>query len=139
MAKLIINTDGGSRGNPGPAAAGILIRLDSKKLFSGGKYLGEATNNIAEYKALILAINWVLEHKKKIVFDEIQFLLDSELIVKQMTGDYKVKDEKMKELFSIATSKLSKLETPFNFKHVKREKNTVADGLVNAILDNPRV
>jgi ribonuclease HI len=135
MAKLTVNTDGGSRGNPGPAAAGILIQLDGQELFSGGKYLGETTNNIAEYKALILALNWILQKGSSYVFDEVEFILDSELIVKQLKGEYKVKDEKMKEMYQTVQGKLVQLKSPHSFKHDLREHNKVADKNVNAILD----
>lgn len=137
MEKILkVFTDGGSRGNPGPAAAGIVILLDNEELFKGGKFLGETTNNIAEYKALILAINWVLQNLESIKVSGIEFTLDSELIVKQLKGEYKVKDEKMKELFGIVQTKLSSLNISYSFRHVKREENKIADKLVNAVLDS---
>lgn len=132
---LSIFTDGGSRGNPGPAAAGVYITRGETELFKGGKYLGNTTNNIAEYNALILAINWIIAHKDKHTFSEVIFTLDSELIVKQLKGEYKVKDEKMKELYNIVQQKLSTINIDYSFKHVKREQNKIADKLVNAILD----
>ncbi len=130
MKKLIINTDGGSRGNPGPAGIGVVFSGESDKVIAKYKeYIGEATNNIAEYKALILA----LEKAKDFEADEIECRLDSELVVKQLKGEYKVKDEKMKKLYS----KVQKLIffKPVKFVHIRREKNKLADMLVNEVLD----
>ena len=133
MNKLITYTDGGSRNNPGPAACGIVIR-DAKGeiIFTFSKYIGTATNNQAEYGALILA----LEKAKELLKDggEVTCHLDSELVVKQLKREYKVKDEKMKELFA----KVCKLCLDFDkveFIHVRREKNKLADKLVNEELD----
>lgn len=130
MEKIIINTDGGSRGNPGPAGLGVVFSDKNEKVIAKyKKYIGEATNNIAEYKALILA----LEKAKDFEADEIECRLDSELIVKQLNGQYKVKDEKMKKLYE----KVQKLIffKPVKFVHVRREHNKLADSLVNEALD----
>lgn len=130
MEKLIINTDGGSRGNPGPAGIGAVFADESGEVIAKYKeYIGEATNNIAEYKALILA----LEKSKDFEVDEIECRLDSELVVKQLNGEYKVKDEKMKKLFT-RVQKLIFFK-PVKFVHVRREKNKLADALVNEALD----
>jgi ribonuclease HI len=136
---LNVFTDGGSRGNPGPAAAGVYITLLNEELFKGGKYLGETTNNIAEYQGLILAVNWVLANFEKHNVKVVSFTMDSELIVKQVKGEYKVKDEKLKELFTIVHDRLNQLKqkgVDYQFKHVLRHENKVADKVVNQILDN---
>ncbi len=135
---LKVFTDGGSRGNPGPAAAGVFITLENEELFKGGKYLGETTNNIAEYQALILAVNWVFTNFAKHKVDAVVFTMDSELIVKQIKGEYKVKDEKLKQLYNLVIEKLNLLkdnQVNYQFKHVLRHENKVADKVVNEILD----
>lgn len=125
-------TDGGSRGNPGPAAIGVVIYLDeSKKEIS--QYIGTATNNIAEYTALITGLNTCRELK----VSKIECFLDSELVVKQLNGIYKVKDEKMMTLF-LEVQLLIKDFEEVTFTHVLRAKNKLADTLVNKALDNER-
>ncbi len=127
---LTIFTDGASRGNPGPAAAGVIIYKGQIKGGEYGKYLGIATNNEAEYQAIILA----LEKTKSIKAKQINFFLDSELAVRQLNHQYKVKDEKIIPLFI----KIWNLLIDFNkvsFSHIPREKNKEADKLVNKILD----
>lgn len=133
MSKLITYTDGGSRNNPGPAACGIVIQNEKEEIVcTFSKYIGTATNNQAEYGALILA----LEKAKELLQGKGEVIchLDSELVVKQLKREYKVKDEKMKEAFA----KVCKLCLDFDkveFVHVRREKNKLADKLVNEELD----
>ncbi|HAU07703.1 MAG: Ribonuclease H [Candidatus Yanofskybacteria bacterium GW2011_GWF1_44_227] len=136
MDKIIIHTDGGSRGNPGEAAIGVVIDgpLTGKKEY--GEYLGRATNNQAEYQALIFALKKVkqLVGSDKCKDVTVECFLDSELIVKQMNGEYKIKDESIKEYFL----EIWNLKIDFGkvtFRHVFREKNTEADRLVNRVLD----
>lgn len=142
--KFLIHTDGGSRGNPGPAAAGFIIeaiRQDQDKTTiewrkDGGGYLGETTNNEAEYRAVVLALK-KLKHlvggdKVKDSFVEIH--VDSELLERQLNGKYKIKDENIKNFFL----EIWNLKTDFGevvFKHIPREENTDADAVVNQILD----
>lgn len=138
MQKLIINTDGGSRGNPGPAAIGVVFSDESGRVLARFKeYIGEATNNIAEYRALILALEKAKDFSAKggpaSGWDEIECRLDSELVVKQLHGSYKVKDEKMKTLYD-EVQKLIFFK-PIKFVHVRRELNKEADALVNSALD----
>lgn len=129
--KLIIFTDGGARGNPGPAAAGVVIKNeDGKTLAEFGKYLGETTNNQAEYQALILA----LEKAKEINGTEIQCLADSELMVKQLNHQYRVRDADLAPLFLKAWN-LSTAFKKISFQHIPREKNKEADKQVNDTLD----
>ena len=129
--KIYLYTDGGSRGNPGPAGIGIII-LDGakKKIKESFKYIGETTNNIAEYSALIHG----LEEAFALNADEVIVNLDSELIVKQLNGEYKVKDAGMKELFGKALDILKRFGS-FEIKHIDRAKNKEADKLVNKAIN----
>lgn len=130
MEKLIINTDGGARGNPGPAGIGVVFSSPSGETITKyKKFIGEATNNTAEYMALIMA----LEKAKDFESEEIECRLDSELVVKQLTGEYRVKDINLKKLFS-EVQNLTFFK-PITFKHVRREQNKLADSLVNQAID----
>lgn len=126
-----LNTDGGSRGNPGPAATGFLLFDSEQHLVEfGGEYLGTATNNVAEYKALILGLKKTLKH----MIQEVTCYLDSELIVRQLNKEYKVRDENMKQLFDEVTILADKFES-ITFTHVPRAENKHADAMVNIILN----
>lgn len=129
--KLTIYTDGGARGNPGPAAAGIIIKDEKNKtIASFGRYLGETTNNQAEYQALILG----LEEALKIHAQEAKCFLDSELLVKQLNLQYRVRDKGLAPLFLKAWNLAAKFKK-ISFHHIPREKNKEADKLVNETLD----
>jgi ribonuclease HI len=135
--RIIIYTDGGARGNPGPAGIGAVIQDgEGKVLKELSAYIGETTNNMAEYEALIRAL---LESKK--MFGEslremqIEVRMDSELVVRQLSGVYKVKEPALKEQFArIATMRLEDMPNMV-FTHVPREKNAHADKLVNKAID----
>ena len=130
MNKLIINTDGGARGNPGPAGLGVVFADErGEKIAVFKKYIGEATNNVAEYQALILA----LENLESFQYQEIECRLDSELVVKQINGEYRVKDSTLKLLH--ARVKALIFFKPIVFKHIRREQNKIADQLVNEVID----
>jgi len=135
--EIYIYTDGGSRGNPGPAAIGVVILNKNKKLLKEfGQYLGEKTNNFAEYSALVAALKKVKQilGKNKISQAKINIFMDSELVVKQFLGQYKIQDKDLQELFL----EVWNLKTDFgeiNFNHIPREKNKRADELVNEALD----
>ena len=131
ISKLIIYTDGGSRGNPGPSALGVVV---GNKEY--GEYLGVMTNNQAEYRALIFALKKAkqLIGKKKAAETEIEVRMDSELIVKQMNGEYKIMEPELQLLFV----QIWNLRLDFKkveFTHIPRERNRVADNLVNKTLD----
>ncbi len=128
--KLQIFTDGGARGNPGPAGIGVVIWSGNELVGRHKKYIGVATNNQAEYKAVILA----LEEVKKLSVEELEFFLDSELVVKQLNREYKVKDKDLAPLFVQAWN-LSMGFKKATFTHVPREKNKEADKLVNEAID----
>jgi len=135
MQKLTIFTDGGARGNPGPAGVGVVIYDESDvEMSSFGEAIGVATNNVAEYKAVVRA----LEHVASIVDDtkavKITLKLDSQLVERQLSGAYKVKDAGLKELHGQAKQLIEQYSS-VEFIHVKRELNQVADKLVNQALD----
>ncbi len=132
MSKLlIINTDGGARGNPGPAGAGVVIRNEQQEIIGRHKkYLGEQTNNFAEYQALILA----LEEAAKLGADNLIINMDSELIVRQMQGRYKIKEPTLKVLAG-EVFRLGRNFKNVAFNHVFRELNKEADALVNQAID----
>jgi len=132
--KYKIFTDGGSRGNPGPAAIGVVILdlSDNKKVHEISKCIGVATNNIAEYSAVEAAIDWVIERSDRAI---IEFYLDSELVQRQLIGQYKVKDPSLRQIFLRIREKVIALNGPITFTHVKREFNADADALLNKALD----
>lgn len=132
MTKAILHTDGGARGNPGPAGIGVVLEVgDQKKLFK--KYIGESTNNQAEYQALVLG----LEEAIKLGVAEVDCYLDSELVVKQLNREYKVKNEGLAPLF-IKIHNLSQKFKKIKFIHVFRESNKEADKLVNEAIDESK-
>jgi ribonuclease HI len=133
--EAVVHTDGGSRGNPGPAACAFIIECGGKIIHKESKYLGKATNNIAEYKGVLLALQWIKLHERFFLRGVITFFLDSELIVKQLNGLYRVKDEKLRELFYQTTSLFKKGNLKIIFKNIPRSKNKIADFLVNEELD----
>ena len=129
--KLIIYTDGGARGNPGPAGIGAVLYNENKKIIAEvSEYIGETTNNQAEYQAVIAAFAKAKELKAK----ELDFYLDSELVVKQLNREYKVKNEELAPLFlKIYNESLSFKKV--NFTHIRREYNKEADRLVNLAIN----
>ena len=137
MANVIVFTDGGSRGNPGPAALGVFIQDESgKELAWIGKTLGEATNNVAEYSAIVEAFNWLLENIKKLDIQKVNFYMDSQLACSQLNGLYKVKNSRIREFVFEIRKKEAELDIPIIYAHVPREQNKKADFMVNQALDN---
>ncbi len=130
-----IYCDGGARGNPGPAAAAFVVEKEEKIIFRGTKFLGKATNNAAEYQAVIIAFEWLSKNLEKIN-EEILFILDSELVVKQLKGIFKVKNENLRNFFFTIKEMESKINLKISYTSVPREKNKLADFLVNNLLDN---
>ena len=130
--KAKLSTDGGARGNPGPAAFGYVIETeDGTVLAAHGETIGIATNNVAEYSALIAG----LEKARELAVDEVEVVSDSELMVKQMTGEYRVKNEALQELWQRA-SRLARGFRDVSYTAVRREHNELADRLVNEALDS---
>lgn len=136
---LIIHTDGGSRGNPGPAAIGVIVTTSSEEtVFEISKYIGHETNNVAEYSAVIHSLQYLQDHS--VEAEKITYVLDSELIVRQILGIYKVKEPKLiilcqnvKDL--IHKQKIKHGLKSINFINVLRNENKHADQLVNQALD----
>ncbi len=134
--KLTINTDGGSRGNPGPAAAAAVIQTPSGEVIKLSKYLGVMTNNQAEYEGVLLALKHILENLEKYqAVQELHFVLDSELVVRQLTGVYKIKHPSIQTLAKQVRTFLKESGKKATFDHVLREKNKDADFLLNQELD----
>lgn len=130
MSQYTIYSDGGARGNPGPAAIGVVISNQDEIVATISKYIGETTNNQAEYQAIIAGLEKVLELRG----EEIECFLDSELVVKQLRHEYKVKNKDLATLF-VKAYNLSLQFKKINFNHVAREENKAADKLVNQALD----
>jgi len=129
--KLVVNVDGGARGNPGPAAIAAVIQDDGGEVLAEhGERIGRATNNVAEYKALLLGI----ERAAALGGTELELVGDSELVVKQVKGEYKVKDATMRELHGQVKDALRDFDA-WSIRHVRREHNAEADRLVNEALD----
>ena len=129
--KLIIYTDGGARGNPGPSGIGVVVYNEQKELVREySDFLGIATNNQAEYKAVILA----LKKAQELGGEELHFYLDSELVVKQLRGEYKVKNKDLASLF-LEIHNLTINFQKISYTHVRRELNKEADRLANEAMD----
>jgi len=138
-SKLIIYTDGGSRGNPGPAAIGVLIAISDKEQETRKEYsgaIGETTNNVAEYKAVVFALKKAkaLLGSDRAKETELEIRSDSELLVSQVKGEYKIRDEELQPLFIEVWNKMQNFKK-VDFVLIPREKNKEADKLVNRALD----
>ncbi len=132
--KLVVHVDGGARGNPGPAAAACVIAsADGELLAEHAQLLGSTTNNVAEYRALLLG----LQRARELGADEVELVGDSELIARQVLGEYKVKNEALRALHREATAALRTFDR-WSIRTVPRAQNAEADGLVNAALDQAR-
>ncbi len=131
MSRLTVNVDGGARGNPGPAAVGIVVReTGGGVLEEVGERIGETTNNVAEYRALLKGI----ERAAALGGSELELVGDSELVVRQVEGRYKVKNAGMKELHEEVKRALRGFDS-WSIRHVRRSENADADRLVNEALD----
>ena len=133
--RILIHTDGGSRGNPGPAAIGVVIEGSTGK-HEFGEYIGETTNNEAEYRAVIFALKKLKQFigSDKCRESLIEFALDSELVVKQLNKEYKLKDKNIQNFF-IEIWNLTFDFGRVSFRHIPREENREADRIVNQVLD----
>lgn len=131
-----IFTDGGARGNPGPAAVGVVIKNDQNEIVHRfGKYIGKTTNNVAEYTGVIAALEWLISTKPS-ALSSMHFYLDSLLVVNQLNGLYKVKDAKLRELLLIIRRLENEIGARVSYRHIPRERNREADALVNQALDS---
>ncbi|MEA1962766.1 MAG: ribonuclease HI family protein [Patescibacteria group bacterium] len=132
--KIKIYTDGGARGNPGPAGIGVVVYgINDNIIDTKSEYIGEATNNQAEYKAVIAALELISKYE----VDEINFFLDSELVVKQLNREYKVRNNGLAPLFVKVYNNILKYKK-VTFTHVRREFNKEADKLANIAMDNAK-
>lgn len=129
--QIIAHIDGGSRGNPGPAAYAVVVSAeDGTRLNSLSRYLGHATNNVAEYEGLLAALDYALEHNHR----RLKIITDSELMARQITGRYKVKNPSLKVLYDRARTLIAQFDA-FRIEHVRREHNREADRLANEAMD----
>jgi ribonuclease HI len=129
--KLVVHFDGGSRGNPGPAGAGVVVEdSQGRAVFEAGFFLGRMTNNMAEYSGLVRG----LEAAVRAGAQEVAIFADSELVVRQLNGDYRVKNARLRDFFDAALVLLKTFER-WNIKHIPREANHRADELANAAMD----
>lgn len=132
--EIIIYCDGGSRGNPGPAASAFVVVDDGKVKYKESKYLGIETNNVAEYTAVLLAIEW-LAKQLKIKKEEITINLDSQLVERQLNDHYRVKNQRLKKLFDQIKLLMLNYNLLIKYKWNYRVHNTLADNLINETLD----
>lgn len=130
MRAAVVRTDGGSRGNPGPAGAGFVVQSNGETVCRGGRFLGVRTNNVAEYEALISGLECALA----LGYDDVTVYADSELLVRQMNGQYRVKNANLRPLFEAATALVARFRTS-RICHVRREQNAEADALANEAMD----
>lgn len=133
--ELKIYCDGGARGNPGPAACAFVVLENEKIVHKEGKFLGEGTNNFAEYSGVLNAFSWLSKNNGKYKGLQINFYLDSQLVVKQLMGEYKIKNEKLKGLFDVIKEYEQTFGAIVSYTFIPREKNRLADFLVNKTLD----
>ena len=138
IKNLIVFCDGGSRNNPGPAACGFIIKDERGRVYGKkGIYLGEATNNVAEYQGVIKSLNFLSDEFPKIkeLNIPIQFFLDSMLVVNQLNGKFKVKDSKLRMLVLVVRSHEKGFKANIYYNYIPRRENKEADGLLNKALD----
>lgn len=135
VRQLTVFADGGARGNPGPAATGFVIRNSLGKIIhQQGEYIGKTTNNVAEYQAVIDALNWIKKNCQ-LPLSRLQFFLDSKLIVNQLNGLFKVKEIKMRNLVIEVRQLEREVGGNVSYQLIPREKNSLADNLVNQAIN----
>lgn len=131
-----VYTDGGSRGNPGPSAYGLVVYDDQQQIIhKDSKYLGVKTNNEAEYAGLIAALEWIKNNQSKLNLSKINFYSDSQLMVRQISGTYRVKASNLLPIFQEAKTLIGQINLSINFQDVRRELNELADQLANEAMD----
>jgi ribonuclease HI len=136
VAYINVYFDGASRGNPGQAGVGVVITDDNEDIISEAcSYIGKKTNNQAEYLAVILALDLIVDNPKINQNDKISLIGDSQLVIKQLLGEYKVKNQKLKALHSQILEKIDSIGAKVEFIHINREKNTLADQMANKAID----
>jgi ribonuclease HI len=132
---MVVNiyTDGGSRGNPGISGIGYVIKNENEVIYQNSKFIGVTTNNRAEYTALIEAVTTLLN--LNLIYNQVNFYSDSELMVRQLNGLYKVKSPNVLDLYGQVRTLLSRLNCNYQFIHILRNKNFLADQLANSAMD----
>jgi ribonuclease HI len=135
MSKLVIHTDGGARGNPGPAAIGVVVKKDGTVVFEKGLCIGTKTNNEAEYLAFLDSVSWLHTQTQEQQVSEVEWKLDSMLVVEQLNKKWKIKEARLATFAQEIWSKLSALKIKYTISHIRREHNSEADALVNQALD----
>lgn len=134
---LNIYTDGGSRGNPGVSGYGLVIYDDQKQIiYQEAKFLGIKTNNEAEYSGIIAALNWIKKNQKIYQISQLNFFADSQLMIRQLQGLYKVKAPTLSPLFAQVQQLLAQINLPAKYTDIRREFNKLADQLANQAMDN---
>lgn len=133
---ILINCDGGAKGNPGPAAAAFVVKKGSKKIYSESVFIGEATNNVAEYRGVIAALSWINQNREDIGDLPVIFFLDSQLITNQLLGVFKIKNPTLKKLLEQAKLLEIRSQKNISYKLIPRERNGDADFLVKQTLKN---
>jgi ribonuclease HI len=133
--EVVIHTDGGSRGNPGPAACAFVAEIGGKIVAKDSIFLGRTTNNVAEYQGVVTALKWIKENNGSLKFTGSIFYLDSELVTRQLNGLYKIKNVKLIALFLLIKNLEKDINIKITYKHIPRNQNKIADFLVNKILD----
>lgn len=137
MSKIIFFTDGGSRGNPGPSAYGFVIKKNGVNLHEEGRTLGIATNNVAEYTAVLSALQWLKTNRDKIGNPNIIYgFMDSLLVCQQLKGLYKIKKAHLQTIMDKIRETENELNVKIIYSHVPREENKEADKMVNIALDS---
>lgn len=131
---LSVFTDGGSRGNPGISGCGVVIKNDDQIIFQKGRFLGVGTNNEAEYQGLITALEYLVSNPTTV--EKINIFMDSQLVVRQIQGIYKLKSPNLIPLNHQVSELLSQLTVPYEFTDVRREFNSLADQLANQAMDS---
>jgi len=135
--QINVYTDGGSRGNPGISGYGLVIYSDKNQIiYQESKFLGIKTNNEAEYAGLIGALNWINDNKNSLKISQINFYADSQLMIRQLQGLYKVKAPTLIPLFRQAKEIINQISVPIIFIDVRRESNELADELANQAMDS---
>ena len=132
LEEVQIYCDGGARGNPGPGACAFVVIKDKMILYKEAKYLGKVTNNVAEYNGVVNALQWLQDNNS---FSLIQFYLDSQLVVKQLNGIYKIKNVKLRKLRTTIGELEKGIHSDLNYKYIPREKNKLPDKLLNEEID----
>ncbi len=137
--ELQINTDGGSRGNPGPAAIGVVVYHHNEVIHEIKKTLGVATNNEAEYQGFLVSLEWLLSFQDLSQVEKVVWKLDSKLVVEQLQRNWKIKEPRMRQFAEQAWLLLEQLKCAYDITYVPRAENAAADALVNQALDAERL